>query len=152
MKAVIQRCSSARVEVEGNIVGQIGPGIAIFLGIATGDSAVHAARLAQKVASLRIFDDAEGKFAFSVRDVGGAALVIPNFTIYGDARKGTRPNFGAAAPPSKANPLYSQFVTLLTEQKVPVQTGIFGAAMRVQVENDGPVTVIVEVGPDSQLT
>src|SRR5438093_1604520 len=98
MRAIVQRCHSARVEVDGATVGQIGPGLAIFLGVAREDDAACAARLAQKIAALRIFDDAAGRFDRSVRDSGGAALVISNFTVYGDARKGTRPNFGAAAP------------------------------------------------------
>jgi len=147
MKAVIQRCHDARVEVEGAVVGQIERGLVVFLGVDGDDDEAAAARLAQKIAALRIFDDEAGKFAFSVRDVRGAALVISNFTICGDARKGTRPNFSGAAPPALADHLYSRFVKLLAEQEVPVQTGIFGAAMRVQVANDGPVTIILEVKP-----
>jgi D-tyrosyl-tRNA(Tyr) deacylase len=147
MKAVIQRCHSAQVEVEGKIVGQIGRGLVVFLGVDGDDDESIAVRLAQKVAALRIFDDDTGKFNFSVRDTGGAALVISNFTICGDARKGTRPNFSAAAPPALADHLYSRFVKLLTEQGIQVQTGVFGASMRVLVDNDGPVTVILEVSP-----
>ncbi|HVF11022.1 MAG TPA: D-aminoacyl-tRNA deacylase [Abditibacteriaceae bacterium] len=150
MKAVIQRCHGAQVEVEGNVVGQIGHGLVVFLGVAEGDDEAVAARLAQKIATLRIFDDAAGKFAFSVRDKSGAVLVISNFTVCGDARKGTRPDFTAAAPSAVADHLYNRFVKLLAEQEVIVQTGVFGAAMRVQVANDGPVTVILEVAPPGQ--
>ena len=152
MKAVIQRCHSARVEVEGKVVGEIGQGLVIFLGVFATDDESCAARLAHKVAGLRIFDNAEGKFDLSVRDVGGAALVISNFTICGDARKGTRPNFSAAAPPAEANQLYERFVSLLAEQQVPVQTGVFGVAMRVLVENDGPVTVLLETANSGQTS
>ena len=145
MRAVVQRCHNARVEVNGAAVGQIERGLAVFLGVAANDDEACAARLAQKVAALRIFDDAAGRFALSVRDVGGAALVISNFTVCGDARKGTRPDFSAAAPAATANQLYTRFVTLLAEQGIPVQTGIFAASMRVMVDNDGPVTVLLEV-------
>src|SRR5687767_4436067 len=144
MKAVIQRCYQARVEVEGKIVGQIGPGLAIFLGVAKGDNESGAEKLARKIASLRIFNDEEGKFNRSLLDVGGSALVISNFTLYGDAKKGTRPNFTQAASPDEANQLYEAFVTLLRSQNLPVETGIFAASMRVLVENDGPVTIILE--------
>jgi D-tyrosyl-tRNA(Tyr) deacylase len=145
MKAVIQRCLAARVEVEGKIVGEIGPGLAIFLGVGQDDDEATAARLAQKIAGLRIFDNDEGKFDRSLRDMGGSALVISNFTLYGDARKGTRPNFGGAARPERANFLYERFATLLNEQGPEVQTGTFAAAMKVSVENDGPVTLILEL-------
>ena len=147
MKAIIQRCHGAQVEVEGKVVGQIEYGLVVFLGVTVDDDESIAGRLAQKVAALRIFDDEAGKFAFSVRDRGGAVLVIPNFTVCGDARKGTRPNFSAAAPPARADHLYSRFVKLLEEQGIPVQTGVFGASMRVQVGNDGPVTIVLEVAP-----
>jgi D-tyrosyl-tRNA(Tyr) deacylase len=144
MKAVIQRCHQAQVEVEGKIVGQIGPGLAVFLGVAKGDEETHAEKLARKIASLRIFNDDEGKFNRSLLDTGGSALVISNFTLYGDARKGTRPNFMEAAMPDEANRLYEAFVTLLRNQNVPVKTGVFAASMKVLVENDGPVTIILE--------
>jgi D-tyrosyl-tRNA(Tyr) deacylase len=147
MKAVIQRCRRAQVEVEGKVVGTIERGLAVFLGVAEGDDEACAARLAQKIAALRIFDDEQGRFAFSLRDIRGAALVIPNFTVCGDARKGTRPNFGAAAAPDPARQLYERFVTLLSTQDVPVQTGVFAASMSVTVENDGPVTLVINVEP-----
>ena len=145
MKAVIQRCSKAKVEVEGKVVGQIGPGLAIFLGVAKGDDQSAAEKLARKIAGLRIFNDEDGKFNRSLLDTGGSALVISNFTLYGDARKGTRPNFMEAAAPDEANRLYEAFVTLLRRESVPVETGIFAAMMNVSVENDGPVTIILEV-------
>jgi D-tyrosyl-tRNA(Tyr) deacylase len=147
MRAVIQRCRLARVEVDGKVVGAIERGLTIFLGVAEGDNEACAARLAQKVAALRIFDDEQGKFALSLRDIDGAALVIPNFTVCGDTRKGTRPNFGAAAAPEPARQLYERFVTLLSTQDVPVQTGVFAASMSVTVENDGPVTLVLNVEP-----
>ncbi len=145
MRAVIQRCTAARVEVDGEVVGNIGPGLAIFLGVGPEDDEAVAAKLARKVASLRIFDNEEGKFDRSLQDVKGAALVISNFTLYGDARKGTRPNFGGAARPEKAQALYECFVTLLQEQDVDVQTGTFAAAMKVCVDNDGPVTLVLDL-------
>ena len=144
MKAVIQRCSKAKVEVEDKVVGQIGPGLAIFLGVAKGDDQNAAEKLARKIAGLRVFNDEDGKFNRSLLDISGSALVISNFTLYGDAKKGTRPNFMEAAAPDEANRLYEAFVTLLRHQKVPVETGIFAASMKVFVENDGPVTIILE--------
>lgn len=145
MKAVIQRCNQARVEVDGEVVGQIGQGLAIFLGVAEGDDEACAARLAQKIAGLRIFDNAEGRFDLSVRDVHGKALVISNFTLCGDARKGTRPNFSGAAAPETARALFDRFVTLLGETGVPTQTGRFAAHMTVHVESDGPVTMVLDM-------
>ena len=147
MKAIIQRCTSARVEVEGRVVGEIEHGLVVFLGVAAGDDENAAARLSRKIAALRIFDDEAGRFDLSARDVGGAILVISNFTVCGDARKGARPNFGKAAPPQEANRLYQRFVTLLREQNIPVQTGVFGASMQVWVVNDGPVSLILEIEP-----
>ena len=144
MKAVIQRCHRGTVSVDGVIEGSIGPGLAVFLGVAKGDTLVDAERLARKIASLRIFNDAEGRFNLSVRDKGGAALVISNFTLYGDTRKGARPNFTAAAAPELAQELYEAFVTLLRAEIGRVETGVFAAAMDVTVENDGPMTMIIE--------
>jgi D-tyrosyl-tRNA(Tyr) deacylase len=144
MRAVVQRCRRARVEVEGKLVGQIEKGLTIFLGVAKGDNESCAQKLASKIASLRIFDDAEGKLNYSVHDTGGRVLVISNFTVCGDTRKGTRPNFTEAAPHEEANRLYERFVTLLREQSIEVATGQFAAAMQVFVENDGPVTIVLE--------
>jgi D-tyrosyl-tRNA(Tyr) deacylase len=145
MKAVLQRCRSAQVSVDGANVAQIGPGLAVFLGIAGTDDEAKAARLAAKIAGLRIFNDEAGRFNLSVQQVGGSILLISNFTLYGDARKGNRPSFGAAAPAETALPLYERFATLLSNQGLPVHCGVFGADMRVTVENDGPVTLIVEI-------
>jgi D-tyrosyl-tRNA(Tyr) deacylase len=145
MKAVIQCCGRASCEVEGEIVGSIERGLTIFLGVEEGDTAEKVARLAQKIVGLRVFDNAEGKFDLSLKDTAGGALVIPNFTLCGDARKGTRPNFSAAAPLAEAKLFYEQFVTLLGSHGVLVATGRFGASMRVSVENEGPVTLILEV-------
>jgi D-tyrosyl-tRNA(Tyr) deacylase len=145
MKAVILRCTGAHVSVDGRIVGRIGQGLTVFLGVMEGDDEIRASRLAQKISTLRIFSDADGKFNDSLRDVGGSVLVIPNFTICGDARKGNRPSFSMAAPPASARALYERFATLLRENSVPVETGVFSADMKVHVENDGPVTIILEV-------
>ena len=145
MKAVIQRCHRASVTVDGEIVGEIGEGLTVFLGVEQNDTEACARRLAEKIAKLRIFSDEEGRFNHSVRDVNGGILVISNFTLCGDARKGNRPNFMAAAAPDEANRLYESFVTLLQQQEITVQCGVFGAAMTVDVSNSGPVTLIVEM-------
>ena len=145
MKAVIQRCRRAQVEVAGETVGAIESGLVVFLGVAQGDDEEQAARLARKIAGLRIFSNAQDKFDLSLKDSGGAALVIPNFTLLGDTRKGARPNFSGAAPPSEAEPLFQRFVTLLRAEGIAVQSGVFGASMRVLVENDGPVTMLLEL-------
>lgn len=144
MRAVIQRCHAASVEVEGEIVGQIERGLAVFLGVAEGDNGDSAAKLVQKIVNLRIFDNEEGKFDRSLVDVRGAALVISNFTLYGDVRKGNRPNFSGAARPENAQEIYECFVTLLKCQGIAVHAGQFGAHMNVRVENDGPVTLILD--------
>ncbi len=143
MKIVLQRCSGARVDVEGETVGEIGRGLVVFVGVEAGDDETAAARLARKIVALRVFDNAEGKFDLSVHDVGGAILAIPNFTLCGDARKGTRPDFASSAASADALFLFNRFVTLLREQNIDVQTGRFGAHMDVRVENDGPVTLIL---------
>jgi D-tyrosyl-tRNA(Tyr) deacylase len=144
MKALIQRCSHAQVLVEGEIVGKIERGLTIFLGVEQGDDEAKAARLARKIAGLRVFDNSEGRFDLSLRDVGGQVLAISNFTLCGDARKGTRPNFSGAASPGEAQELYGRFATLLQEQGVKVETGRFGAHMQVLVENDGPVSMLLD--------
>jgi D-tyrosyl-tRNA(Tyr) deacylase len=145
MKAVIQRCKSARVTVDEKVVGEIGEGLTIFLGVAQGDDENCAQKMAEKIAKLRIFTDETGKFNHSVVDVKGEALVISNFTLCGDARKGNRPNFMAAAAPELANQLYESFVKLLKQQEITVRSGVFGAAMTVDVSNSGPVTLILEM-------
>ncbi len=145
MKAVVQRVARASVTVDGQIVGQIGRGLMILLGVTHGDSEAQAEWLAQKVARLRIFEDAEGKMNLSLLDVGGGALVVSQFTLYGDCRKGNRPSFTDAAQPEIADVLYLQFVDQLARTGVaPVQTGVFGAHMQVEIHNDGPVTLILE--------
>jgi D-tyrosyl-tRNA(Tyr) deacylase len=144
VKAVVQRSRSARVEVNGEVVGQIDHGLTVFLGVAEGDTETNGAKLAQKISQLRIFNDESGKFNLSVKDVAGAVLLISNFTLCGDARKGNRPSFTSAASPDEANRLYEAFATLLQSLDVPVQKGVFGADMRVFVENEGPVTLVLE--------
>lgn len=145
MKAVVQRVSRASVTVDGQVVGQIGHGLVILLGITHGDGETQAEWLAQKIANLRIFEDDQGKMNRSLLDVGGGALVVSQFTLYGDCRRGNRPGFTDAAPPALADPLYQHFAALLARTGVsPVQTGVFGAHMLVEIHNDGPVTLILE--------
>ena len=141
MRAVVQRVSRARVTPGG----EIGRGLCILLGVARGDGEEAAERLAGKIARLRIFPDDEGRFDRSVLDVGGAALVVSQFTLIADTAKGNRPSFAAAAPPEEAEPLYERFTAELRALGVPVETGVFGARMEVELVNDGPVTVILEV-------
>ena len=143
VKAVLQRVSSARVRVAGETVGETGPGLLVLLGVARGDDAAAADRLAGKVARLRIFEDDEGRFDRSVVDTGGSALVVSQFTLIADTRKGNRPSFGDAARPEQAEPLYEAFCTALREAGVPVETGVFGARMAVELVNDGPVTIVL---------
>ena len=147
MRAVCQRVSNARVLVEGATVGEIGAGLVILLGVARGDTAGEAGRLAGKVARLRIFEDDSGKFAHSVLDAGGAALVVSQFTLIADSRrqKGTRPDFSGAAPREEAKPIYEAFCQALTAAGVPVQQGVFGARMAVELVNDGPVTIVLDL-------
>jgi D-tyrosyl-tRNA(Tyr) deacylase len=140
----VQRCKEGKVTVEGNVVGQIGPGLVVLLGVTHEDTEQDARYLAEKIAGLRIFEDAEGKMNLSVRDVGGEVLSVSQFTLYGDVRKGKRPNFMAAARPETAEPLYETFNRLLREQGLNVETGVFGAMMDVQLTNWGPVTLIID--------
>ena len=144
MKLVIQRAHSARVEVEGEIVGQIGRGLVVFVGVTESDTEANARRCAAKIAALRIFDDADGKFNLNLAQVEGAVLLVSNFTLCGELKKGNRPAFTGAARPDEANALYQRLATLLGELDVPVQTGVFGAEMRVTVENEGPFTLTLE--------
>lgn len=150
MKIVIQRCLAARVEVEGEIVGQIAQGLAIFVGIEDGDDNRKLAQMARKIVALRIFDNDEGRFDRSLVDIGGAILAISNFTLCGQTQKGARPNFGGAAKPAFAQPAFDYFVTLLRAHNVVVETGTFGAHMKVLVENDGPVTMVLETTKRSE--
>lgn len=145
MRCVVQRVSSASVSVDGKVTGQIGHGLLIFLGIHTSDTSAQVDWMTQKVAKLRIFHDDDGKMNQSVMDVAGGLLVISQFTLYGDARKGNRPSFIEAARPDVAIPLYEQFLQdLASVSGCEVQTGIFGAHMDVQLVNDGPVTIIID--------
>lgn len=144
MKIVLQRCTAASVTVEGQVTGAIQLGCTVFLGVAQGDTMAEASKLANKVAALRIFNDATGRMNLGLGDVGGAVLLISNFTLCGDVRKGNRPSFTGAAAPGCAKPLFEAFATLLREKGLPVECGVFGADMQVRVENDGPVTLLLE--------
>lgn len=144
MRLVLQRVARGRVSVGGEIVGAIERGLVILVGVAPEDGDEEARWLAQKTAGLRIFEDGEGKMNRSVLEVGGAALVISQFTLYADARKGRRPSFTDAASPEIAEPLVKLFAALLQAEGVPVEMGVFGAIMQVEIHNDGPVTVILE--------
>ncbi len=144
MRAIIQVVSTASVEVKGQIVGRIGPGMLVLLGAGQGDTEAEARLLAEKSASLRIFADAAGKFNHSLLDTGGSALVISQFTLYADTRKGRRPSFTGAAPPDVAEPLVNAYCDALRALGVTVETGIFGAMMRVALVNEGPVTIMLD--------
>jgi D-tyrosyl-tRNA(Tyr) deacylase len=145
MKAVVQRVARARVRVGEEVVGDVGTGLCVLLGVARGDDAAAAARLAEKVARLRIFENDEGRFDRSLLDVGGEALVVSQFTLLGDSSKGNRPSFTYAAPPEEAEPLYDAFCDALRDLGVTVATGAFGARMAVELVNDGPVTLALEL-------
>jgi D-tyrosyl-tRNA(Tyr) deacylase len=144
MRALLQRITHARVSVNGDTIAECGPGLVILLGIGQTDGEEQAAFLAQKIATLRIFEDSDGKFNRSILDVGAEAIVVSQFTLYADARKGRRPSFTDAALPEVASPLVDRFVELLTAQGVPTQKGEFGAHMLVEIHNDGPVTIWLE--------
>jgi D-tyrosyl-tRNA(Tyr) deacylase len=144
VRAVVQRVRTARVRVGGDTVGEIGTGLCVLLGVAAGDDEAAAARLAKRVALLRIFEDESGRFARSLVDVGGGALVVSQFTLIADTGKGTRPSFSNAASPELAGRLYERFCTGLREYEIGVATGVFGARMLVDIENDGPVTIVLD--------
>jgi D-tyrosyl-tRNA(Tyr) deacylase len=144
MRAVIQRVSSARVTVAGEVTGEIAAGWLVLLGIAPADTRKEIDWLADKIANLRAFMDAEGKMNLCVQDIRGSVLVVSQFTLYGDCMKGRRPGFTAAAPPAVAEPLYEQFVIALKALGVPVATGRFAAQMQVELVNDGPVTFVID--------
>ncbi|MCF7957735.1 MAG: D-tyrosyl-tRNA(Tyr) deacylase [Phycisphaerae bacterium] len=148
MRVVIQRVLEARVEVEGHITGQIGNGLLVYLGVGHDDTQTDAKFIADKLVGLRIFADPDGKMNLSVADMGGSILLVSQFTLYGDCRKGRRPGFDAAGDPGRADALYRQVVSLIEAQSIKVQTGQFGAHMHVTSTNDGPVTFIL----DSQRT
>jgi D-aminoacyl-tRNA deacylase len=144
VRAVVQRVREARVTVEGATAGEIGPGLCVLLGVAAGDGEQEADRLAGKVARLRIFENDEGRFDRSVLDTGGSVLVISQFTLIADTRKGNRPSFSEAAPAEQAERLYQAFCDALRAEGVEVEQGRFGARMVVELANDGPVTVVLE--------
>lgn len=144
MRVVLQRSKAAQVTVNGETVGRIDHGLVLLVGIADGDTEEDACYLADKIAGLRIFEDEQGKMNHSVLETGGQVLSISQFTLYGDCRKGRRPNFMAAARPELAEPLYERFNGMLREAGLHVETGRFGAMMDVSLVNDGPVTLIVE--------
>ena len=143
----MQRVSSARVVVEDNVVGEIERGLCVLLGVARGDGEAEVERLAGRVARLRIFENEEGRFDRSLLDIGGAALVVSQFTLIADSRrqKGSRPDFSGAAPREQAEALYERFCAALREQRIHVETGVFGARMQLALVNDGPVTIVLDV-------
>lgn len=145
MRAVLQRVRRGKVSVDGRTVSEIGPGLVILLGVGHADTVETARALAEKAAFLRIFEDDQGKMNLSIRDTGGAAIVVSQFTLYADTRKGRRPSFIDAALPAVASPLVDRFAEFLSEQGIPTQKGEFGANMLVEIENDGPVTIILEM-------
>ena len=144
MRLVLQRVTSGKVTIDGQIIAEIGRGFVIFLGIGPGDGDMQARTLSEKIANLRIFEDAQGKMNRSVMEVGGQALVVSQFTLYADTRKGRRPSFTDAALPEVARPLVDRFAEMLRDLGVPTQTGEFGAHMLVEIANDGPVTIWLE--------
>jgi D-tyrosyl-tRNA(Tyr) deacylase len=144
MRILLQRVKEASVTVEGQVVGAIGQGYVLLVGVGHGDGEEQAAWLAQKIAGLRIFEDDEGKFNLSIQDVGGSVLVVSQFTLYADARKGRRPAFVDAASPEIAEPLVEHFAALLRVEGLPVKMGVFGARMLVEIHNNGPVTIWLE--------
>src|SRR6202142_4544519 len=144
MRALLQRVSRASVSVDGNVISSIGKGLLILLGIGHGDGEDQARFLAEKIANLRVFQDEQGKTNLSVLDIKGEAIVVSQFTLYADARKGRRPSFTEAAGPEIAAPLVERFVELLRGRGVPTQTGRFGEHRTVEIQNDGPVTIWLE--------
>jgi D-aminoacyl-tRNA deacylase len=144
MRIVLQRVAHAAVRVDGTIVGEIGPGLLLLVGFAEGDGSDEIEWMADKVIGLRVFSDAQGRMNLSVADAAGAILVVSQFTLYGDVRKGRRPSFVEAARPEAAIPMYEAFVSALRRRGAAVATGEFGADMRVELVNDGPVTLLLE--------
>lgn len=144
MRVVLQRVKHGRVSVKEGVLAEIGPGLVILVGIGPKDGEEQARFLAGKIAQLRIFEDQDGKMNRSLLDIGGGAIVVSQFTLYADTRKGRRPSFTDAAPPQIAQPLIERFASFLIEMGIPTQTGEFGAHMLVEIANDGPVTIILE--------
>jgi D-tyrosyl-tRNA(Tyr) deacylase len=146
MRAVIQRVSRAKVTIGGDLTGEIGRGLLVLLGVGRGDTQADADYLADKIAGLRIFEDADGKMNRSVADVGGGVLVVSQFTLYGDVRKGRRPSFDGAAAPATARELYEYFVGRIRAAGLPCETGRFQEMMHVELVNEGPVTILLDSG------
>lgn len=144
MRIVLQRVLRAAVSVDGAVVGEIGPGLVLLVGVEAGDDDGEARRIARKCAECRIFSDAEGRFNLSILDTGGAALVVSQFTLLADVRKGRRPSFTRAAEPDRAAPVVDAFADELRALGVPLASGVFGAAMQVDLVNDGPVTIVID--------
>ncbi len=144
MRALVQRVKYGKVSVHGQVNAEIGQGLVILLGVGHHDTQEQAAWLADKIANLRIFEDSDGKMNLSIKDIGGEAIVVSQFTLYADAQKGRRPSFTESAPPNLARPLVERFATLLRAQQIPVGEGVFGAEMLVEIHNDGPVTIWLE--------
>jgi D-aminoacyl-tRNA deacylase len=144
VRAVVQRVSRAEVRVDGRATGAVGAGFAVLLGVGRDDAEADARLLADKVAALRVFEDPEGKMNLALAEVGGGVLVVSQFTLFGDARKGNRPSFVDAAAPELANALYERFCAMLREKGLPVATGVFRATMEVELVNDGPVTILLD--------
>lgn len=144
MRAVIQRVSSARITIEKNTTGAIGRGLVVLLGIKEGDTTNDLEWLAEKIIHLRIFEDSNGKMNKALTDIGGEMLIISQFTLYGDCRKGRRPGFSGAASPEIAEPLYQRFIQEVRARKIVTATGSFGADMQVELVNDGPVTLLLD--------
>lgn len=144
MKAVIQRVRKTTLSVDGKIISEISSGLAVYLGVTHGDTPAQAAAMAKKIVQLRIFEDDAGKMNRSVREAGGEVLLISQFTLYGDCSRGNRPSFIAAARPEQAEPLYEEVARAIAAQGVAVRTGVFGADMKIEQCNDGPVTIVYE--------
>ncbi len=144
MRVVVQRVLEASVTVGGEVVGQIGTGLLIYLGVRDGDGLADADYLVDKVLGMRIFEDDNGKMNLALREVGGALLIVSQFTLYGDCRKGRRPSFSVAAPPEAANRLYQYFVDRCRQQRITVETGVFREMMKIRSTNDGPVTFLLD--------
>ncbi|MEO0073643.1 MAG: D-aminoacyl-tRNA deacylase [candidate division WOR-3 bacterium] len=148
MRALLQRVKRAAVRVGGNLISEIGPGVLVLLGVGANEDEAVCCRLAAQVAKLRIFDDTAGKMNLSLLEVGGAALVVPQFTLYADTTRGLRPFFGAACEPGRARELYERFIAEVARLGVETRTGSFGARMDVELVNDGPVTIMLEASGD----
>jgi D-aminoacyl-tRNA deacylase len=144
MRAVVQRVSRAQVRVDGTVTGSVGRGLLVLLGVARGDGPDDARAMADKLAALRIFEDPDGKMNLSVAEAGGGLLLVSQFTLLGDARKGNRPGFSDAAPPEEANALYQAVCDLVRARGLPVAQGVFRAHMEVELVNDGPVTILLD--------